>query len=220
MSWQAPDEGWPQHSRKEAEKALQEARELGWSFRKGGHFGTIRCPFKEHENGGCRLVISSTSGDKSGTATAKIIRRKLRSCRNLGGPEPTSSPTAIANANERVAHLVGSAELLRASDLHRAQAEEILDKVEDVIPEVQNRALEQALQLDDNADQLEAQAWQQALAEEAGDPWPPGEGAWEIATAASGQLDAILAAVDVSALDSDVQDRIADIRGRLAEFGV
>ncbi len=219
MSWLSPKEDWPRHSRKEAEKALQEARELGWSFRQGGHFGWIRCPFTEHGDGGCRLVISSTSGDKSGTVTANVIRRKLRSCRNLGGPEPTLLPTAIANAIERVAHLVESAELLRDSDLRRAEMEEVLGQVENVTSEVQNRALEHALQLDDNADQLEEQAWQEALAAEAGDPWPPGERAQELAAAASDQLDAILAEVDVRALDQDAQDRIADLWHRLAEFG-
>lgn len=64
-----------------AREALRDAARAGWSFRKGSDhsFGRLAC-CAVGQPGACKTVVYSTSGPADGSATAREIRRALRSC--------------------------------------------------------------------------------------------------------------------------------------------
>lgn len=214
MSWLPPDATWPDHGGKDARRALAQARSLGWSFRKEGHFGRIRCPHLSHD-GGCELAIWGTSKDKSGSVTARKIQQKLRACEKLGGADPESVADAIAAAIPKLERLVEAAEHLRESDRLRLQMEAALDGPDTL---TDDEALDQAVEADRRADEVEAAAWTAAIDASADDPWPPTERAHGLAAVALTRLEELAVTIDASDLDATLLEQIEDLRVRLRTF--
>jgi hypothetical protein len=191
MSRLGPEDAWPIHPRKEARDALFEARRQRWTLIEfSAHvFGKIQCLV--HTDPACEVTIFSTGrGDKSGAVTAKIVRDKLRGCRNReGGNEPVP-PADPHGALVRAERLTEAAERLQMSERLRSQSEDRLARAEDATDdEAGERLLEEAYVADAGASVEDRAAWHDAHRFGLGEPWPPSEGAAELKEAALEQLE-------------------------------
>lgn len=215
MTWLGPDEEWPTHSRPDAQRALQEVREAGWSLRPAGHtFGKVSCPYEGHSQ--CEFTVFSTpKGDQSGSETAIRLRRKLRKCEALLVEENEQRTAAsVAEALNEVADLVGIAETLRQSEVLHDERDRVASDAEDEPdPIVADDLLDDAIEIEALADELELKAWTGAATFELGAPWPPSEGAIQLARAAR---EKIIEVIEDQTLDETTEAVAQSLLDRLA----
>jgi hypothetical protein len=220
MDWLGRDKTWPEHPRKEARQALDDAKAAGWMFAEfSDHaFGKIRCTV--HHEPSCEVTILSTGkGDKSGAVTANIIRQKLRSCRNR---EPESGPPSAADAHRALVsaeRLAEAAVRLRLSEGLRSRSDDQLARAERAgDADTADRLLEQAAAADERAEIERYAAWVDANRFGLGEPWPPDEGARELERAAREQLNLAMSGVSVVDDPDDFGERIEAVLEQLAPF--
>lgn len=86
--WKSPGAQWPEHSRPEAQKALQRARRAGWWLKKSSAgakvWGAITCsdpnlPADQR----CSTIVMSTSGSADGSETARALDGFVRKCQHI-----------------------------------------------------------------------------------------------------------------------------------------
>lgn len=219
MAWLGPANPWPVHERKEAQRALGEARGQGWSLNPGSAhvFGRLRCP--GHEDGACELaVFCSAKGDESGASTAKIIREKLRHCRNrqgTGRPVPVDDADAALSKAER---LVEAAGRLRRSEELRSLSENRLDRAADAeSADIANPLLDEAEAAEDRALRESNGARAEAFRFGLGEPWPPGDGAAELERVAREQLELARHGSSATSDPIEFEARVRYVEARLAE---
>jgi hypothetical protein len=194
VSWLGPDEPWDTHPRPEAQRALQDVRDLGWSFRPAsGHaFGTIKCPYPHHNDGGCTLSVLRTSGPLDGSVTANEIRRAVRRCHRLGDTDPAKANAKLVIDLRQVDEVLQAAEKLRDSEYLQQKADEVLAEAANGTTASQEIALDEAVELEDKAQAANTEALIAASRFGLEDPWPPDQGAAELALAARERLNEIL----------------------------
>lgn len=219
MSWLGPDEPWDTHPRPEAQRALQDVRDLGWSFRPAsGHgFGTIKCPYAHHPDGGCRLPIASTSGPLDGSVTANEIRRAVRRCHRLGDTDPAKANAKLVTDLRQVDEVLQAAEKLKDSESLQQKADEVLAEASNGNTTSQDAAINEAIDLEDKAQAANTTALIAASRFGLEDPWPPDEGATDLAQAARERLDEILEGFS-GEIDETSQAFIDELEERLQGF--
>lgn len=217
MAWLGPADSWPAHERKEAQRALEEARSQDWSLNPAsGHiFGTLRCP--THTDPACEVkVLCTGKGDASGALTAKIIREKLRHCRSRPGAGPAplvEDPNALLNNAER---LVEAASRLRRSEQLLSLSGSHLERAVDA------GSVDAEKSLMEEAEAAEERAWVESYAARAeafrfglGEPWPPADGAAELDKAAREQLELARRGSSAVSDSAEFEARIRSIETRL-----
>lgn len=220
MTWLGPDDPWTTHPRPEAQRALREVRDLGWSFRPAsGHaFGTIKCPYPHHPNGGCSLSILTSSGPLDGSVTANEIRRAERRCSRLGDTDPALANAKLVVDLRQVDERLRGAERLRDYESLKVHAEEVLAAAEDGDEASQEGALNEAVDLEDEAQAANTEALVAASRFGLEDPWPPDDGAIELAQAARERLNEIFEGFSGEP-DEEAQALIHDLEERLQGLG-
>lgn len=180
-------------------------------------------PEQDPGNDACKVPVFSTSGPEDGSETARAIRDALRKCPHDRGdqvPEaltPESAARLPAGALALTARLIEAAQALLRKDQAFNEAEDLLeaalgrlddgaavDEAEAVISE-----LERLARVED------ARGLAAAAQADAGDPWPPVDGARELVALATERLkdagDLIAAAQG-----ADEETKLAAEHGRLA----
>lgn len=220
MTWLGPDELWDTHPRPEAQKALREVRDLGWSFRPAsGHaFGTIKCPYPHHADGGCTLSVLQSSGPLDGSVTAQQMRGAMRRCARLGETDPAVANRKLVVDLRQVDEVLQAAERLRDSESLQKEAEEVLAEAEDGNTASQEGALSEAVDLEGKAQAANMEALVAASRFGLEDPWPPDAGAIELARGARERLNEILEGFS-GELNEEAQALIQDLEGRLQSLG-
>lgn len=220
MTWLGPNEPWDAHPRPEAQKALQDVRDLGWSFRPAsGHaFGTIKCPYAHHPDGGCRLRIASTSGPLDGSVTGNEIRGAVRRCDRLGDTDPAKANAKLRVDLRQVDGVLEGAEKLRDSESLQKEADEVMAEAANGDTAAQEIALDEAIELEEEAQVANREALVAASRFKLEDPWPPDQGAAELALAARDQLNEILEGFS-GEIDETTQVLIDELEERLQDFG-
>lgn len=184
-TWLSSTEVWPKHKGSLAEAALGEARDAGWLFRSGGHFGTIKCCEDTGQPGHdpCRLSIFGSSGPADGSETAKQIRSSIRKCphRDRTAPSTTDVETELRSARQSEAHLdrlIAAGIKLTEAEGFSAQAASALKKAyrDDSLEH-----LAEAERLTGWAEERSGEALSHAAYAGRVHPWPPAEGAAELA---------------------------------------
>jgi hypothetical protein len=222
-----PADPWPRHSRPQAGAALEAARAAGWWFKpSGGHtFGRLRCLPPEHAAGSdaCKVPIYSTSGAADGSDTARVIRDALRKCPHdrspvAAEPDPEASGRLASGKLAKIAALIDAAESLVAERSARREANEVIDGALRQLAEDQDAAIdhldEAAAQLGRRAETEHGRAYSAALRAGAGEPWPPAEGAEELAELAQRALQEAMGLI-VRAASSEGIGRLEAERDRL-----
>lgn len=225
----APGDQWPRHSRPQARAALEEARAAGWWFRpSAGHtFGRLRCtpPDQDPGNDACKVPVYSTSGPEDGSETSRAIRDALRKCpHHRGGqvPEaltPDSAARLAAGALTLTARLIEAAQALLRKNQALTEADGVVeaalgrldDKAAIDQAEVAVSELERLARVED------ARGLAAAAGADAGDPWPPVDGAQELFTLATERLKAAGSLV-MAAQGAEEEGKLAAERGRLASL--
>ena len=204
MKYLPPTDSWPNHSRPLASAALEDARKAGWWFgpsgRSGHAFGRLRCrpPHLDEDDTACWVFVWSTSGSADGSDTARAIRDAIRKCPHKREsvdqqPDAEASSRLASGKLAQVAALIESAEALLREATSRRDADEALDRALEQLEEDRNAGtgdLEQQIgDLEDLARVQQGRAYSSALRGGAGDPWPPADGARELAELAQTGLE-------------------------------
>lgn len=132
-----PDTSWAQHPNPEWQRALEAARDAGWSFQKfSSHaFGKISCPAGIHS----KIIFSTGTGsDTVARDTYRLITEKCE--HRLDLPEAIGSLTARL---ERVERLVTAVETLLDRGDVETKIQELLGEVEAEVEAVAAEALDQ-----------------------------------------------------------------------------
>lgn len=132
-----PDTSWAQHSNPEWQRALEAARDAGWSFQKfSSHaFGKISCPAGIHYK---TIFSTGTGSDTVARDTYRMITEKCE--HRLDLPETIGSLTARL---ERVERLVTAAETLLDRGDVETKIQELLGEAEAEVEGVATEALGQ-----------------------------------------------------------------------------
>ncbi len=192
--YRGKDESWPQHSRPEARRALEEARQAGWWFRpSSGHtFGRLRClhPEQHLDAEACVVPIYSTSGSEDGSETARVVRDAVRKCAHERHPppEPDLDPEGAAHLAtgtlSQVEALAEAGEGLLDKAVALSEAGAVLEAALGELAVDSNAAIESSDEklaaLERKAFEADGRAYAAASRAVASDPWPPDEGAQEL----------------------------------------
>jgi len=198
-----PDEQWPKHPRPMPRAALERARQAGWWFEEvSGHgFGRIRCRPPHLDDGrtdACKVPIWSSSGSDDGSTTARAIDDQVRKCPHQSElprtpPDPEASARLASGRLAQASALILAAEALIQEADARKDSETLLNEA---ISRLDRGEAETAEELERRAGELEEvataeqrRAYTAALRADAYDPWPPADGARELATEAKAALD-------------------------------
>jgi hypothetical protein len=187
-----------------------------WLYPHEHDYGTIRCP-ADHPGEAHRVKVRGTSGDASGSDSARYIRRMLRKCR------ATSASVVAPVAGRDVEQLMLDAERLVtvAEDLQRSEALRGKSDVQlaDAIALGQSEEAELLTAAADDSD-VRAQRYEFASRQEAErfglvSRWPPDRGSVELAE----QARALLAEVrSTQSIPSQFAERIAQVESRLSRM--
>jgi hypothetical protein len=219
VTWLGPNELWDIHPRPEAQRALQDVRDLGWSFRPASDhaFGTIKCPYAHHNDGGCTLSVLRTSGPLDGSVTANEIRRAVRRCDRLGDTDPAKANAKLRVDLRQVDGVLEGAEKLRDSESLQQEAYEVLAEAANGSTAAQEIALDEAVELEEKAQVANREALVAASRFGLEDPWPPDQGAAELALAARERLNEVLEGFS-GEIDETSQALIDELEERLQDF--
>ena len=187
-----------------------------WLYPHEHDYGTVRCP-ANHPGEAHKEKVRGTSGDASGSDSARYIRSMLRKCR-------AASASVVADVPARdVEQMILDAERLVkvAEHLQRSEALHGQSYVQlaDAIALGQSEEAELFIAAADDSD-VRAQRYELASRQEAErfglvSRWPPDRGSAELAE----QARALLAEVrSVESISNQVAERIAQVESRLSRM--
>jgi hypothetical protein len=220
MTWLGPSDDWPTHPRSEARKKLKLARDIGWSFKPGGHFGSIRCPYPAHHSGPerCILLIHKTSGPQDGSIAARKIQQKIARCQKRTQQSVARSPTELRDELDQIEILIGHAQDLQMAGNRRTQAARKLDDFPaDGTKADEERAIEESEAFEQQGSELELGAWIGAMDFGLGEPWPPERGAARLFDAVKIKLIGFQAGLTVDETDPSITSRIEQLLAQLPD---
>lgn len=233
--WLSPSDGWPHHSRGDADRSLAEARRRGWWLkpsRRGHSYGLLVCKRKtgseSPDEEPCEFRVHSTArGDSSDTAM--LILQALENCEHVHDEDPGGQSASPELASDRAAGAQGH--VTRAEWLTEAlvrllrrrgpveRCRELLEAAEDATGSAEAGLLEEAIGAEAAAGALDEQG--KALAQGAGitfDPYPPDDPellAGPARTALRQAEDTIGAAE--GAVADELRERIEAVRQKLRQ---
>jgi hypothetical protein len=150
--------------------------------------------------------------------TANEIGRAVRRCDRLGETDPAKAHAKLVIDLRQVDKVLQAAEKLRDSESLHQEADEVLAEAANGTTASQEIALDEAIELEEEAKVANREALVAASRFGLEDPWPPDQGAAELALAARERLNEMLEGFS-GEIDETSQVLIDELEERLQDLG-
>lgn len=212
LDWLRPDDDWPSHDKAAVRKALDQARAAGFLLHPhSSHaYGTLRCSGGHPTNAVHEInVLHSGKGDKAGTTTASLILSKVRQCKRARAGQDVDLALDADQILDIAHRCAISARTLAKSEVYEAKGVEAL---ESAVASESDGDLAEALEYEDRHRRASDEARREVERYGLSEPWPPGDGAAELARVAREFLSKL---GEAAGLDAEQQARWLEIRQAL-----